>query len=992
MKVLKIILVSILLIFITTYLAFLFMLPNTINLNRYAPQMTKIIQDNIGFRAELNGLKLKTAWNLSAGAMIDKIDLKYSTGEKFAQINGMQIRLSLIPFLFGNIKIDKVDVDKILLNIELDKKGDGHKMNLGRNYSHRLITTQSNYFKNLLISQTFNCSANMPNISVKKYRISLLSGSNNYTLKGEDLKISDFVLNKKIKLKTEGGLILNGKKQISYNISVFSKVLPKLGNRDIMQSNIIKVFEDLHKYNAKANINADLKIGNKFNIDGEINLDNILFTLGGKTFPQSDLKLNFSGNRVKIDSNFYTDVKSKALITGLFKFSKNGEHKSVDLQVLSEHTNIENTVLMAKTILRTFGMKNLDKISASGFAKANFSLKSDFKKIQSNGYLQIKDTNITDKLRNISLNSINADVDFSQNAVQIKQAKAKFNGQPINIIGIVDKNANADISVFAEKLQLKGVLLTSGNAKILKENDILSGKINIKANLKGRLDKAIPKINVIISNVNLKNKKTKTQIKLAKAVINTGLLKNTGKAELTDFKIIPNFSTIISIPKINLTFDKQDLIMEKTYLYVGNIKTNFSGKIVDLNLAPHLKSVNINIPNQISVPIAGYSGSNIAIKGDLTLDGDLNNPEIKGLFIIPLIRVPSASAIIKNTTLKFDKNININCSQVQIFGITSSNITSDVIFKNNFLYLSNLRGDAYFGKIGGNINYDLKNKKTILDLQGRNLSANPAMIGLTGRDNDINGKLDFDTNVSMIGNSRDELLHSVKGKTNFIISNGEMGVLGKFEHLLYAQNVISNNVFKTTLNVVVKAITVKNTGVYKYMKGKIEFSNGWANVDWIKTSGPSMSLYITGRCYLPDNTANLIILGRISDDVVRILGPIGEFSMDKAISYIPKIGEITSFFASQFTVNPDYENTSMIPYLTPKTEFQTKEFKVLIDGEIQKQNSVKSFKWISRPMVVPPMNKQYISPYQAPTGPANPSAQVPAQIPDFVKKLPNLKN
>ena len=188
MKVLKIILVSILLIFITTYLAFLFMLPNTINLNRYAPQMTKIIQDNIGFRAELNGLKLKTAWNLSAGAMIDKIDLKYSTGEKFAQINGMQIRLSLIPFLFGNIKIDKVDVDKILLNIELDKKGDGHKMNLGRNYSHRLITTQSNYFKNLLISQTFNCSANMPNISVKKYRISLLSGSNNYTLKGEDLK------------------------------------------------------------------------------------------------------------------------------------------------------------------------------------------------------------------------------------------------------------------------------------------------------------------------------------------------------------------------------------------------------------------------------------------------------------------------------------------------------------------------------------------------------------------------------------------------------------------------------------------------------------------------------------------------------------------------------------------------------------------------------------------------------------------------------------
>ena len=110
-----------------------------------------------------------------------------------------------------------------------------------------------------------------------------------------------------------------------------------------------------------------------------------------------------------------------------------------------------------------------------------------------------------------------------------------------------------------------------------------------------------------------------------------------------------------------------------------------------------------------------------------------------------------------------------------------------------------------------------------------------------------------------------------------------MGALGKFEHLLYAQNIISNNIFKGSLNLIANAVTVKNTGVYKYMKGKISLANGWANIDWIKTSGPSMSLYITGRYYMPDNDANLVVLGRISDDVVRILGPIGEFSVNKAI-------------------------------------------------------------------------------------------------------------
>ncbi len=36
-----------------------------------------------------------------------------------------------------------------------------------------------------------------------------------------------------------------------------------------------------------------------------------------------------------------------------------------------------------------------------------------------------------------------------------------------------------------------------------------------------------------------------------------------------------------------------------------------------------------------------------------------------------------------------------------------------------------------------------------------------------------------------------------------------MGVLGKFEHLLYAQNIISNNIFKSSLNLVARAITAK---------------------------------------------------------------------------------------------------------------------------------------------------------------------------------------
>ena len=152
-----------------------------------------------------------------------------------------------------------------------------------------------------------------------------------------------------------------------------------------------------------------------------------------------------------------------------------------------------------------------------------------------------------------------------------------------------------------------------------------------------------------------------------------------------------------------------------------------------------------------------------------------------------------------------------------------------------------------------------------------------------------------------------------------------------------------------------------------------------------------MSLYLTGRCYMPEQIANLTILGRLSDDVVRIMGPIGEFSVSKAISYIPKIGEISSYYIDQMTTNPNYENTSQIPDLTPKTEFPTKEFKVLIDGDIHKQSSVKSFKWISSPKIGQPEGQPVQQIYSQPE--VQPEPQKPtAEVPEFVNRLPDLKN
>lgn len=1232
MKTFKIILLSTISIFavilLAIYLAFLFVLPNSIDLNQYSPQITQEIEKATGFQVQIKGLKVKTAWNLSGGALIDRTDLKYpksfNNGEKFAQINGLEVKLSLLPLFFGQIRIDSVDLDKIIMNLKVQKSGKFLiEQCLPKNLGQKPVSVDKVPFP-------LQFSPDMPTIRVKKYKVSFIDipTGKSYAIKGINLDVSDFVLEKKIKVNAKGDLILDGRKQIAYDLSVFSKILPVFDSKKPPEFNFIGVFKDLYKYNMKANIKSDLKISGKpedVNVDGNIDLDKVSFTIGGKTLPQSNLELKFKGDKVKINSDFYTAVDKRASITGVFD---NGRKKSIDLKVSSRKTDIGNTFLIANNILQMFGNKNLNGISADGVLSADFKVKSDFKKVQSSGFLKVNNANITDKLHNVSLKSICADIDFSQNAVHIIKSSAKLGSEPILVKGTINADANADLSVFAENLQLKGLLATLGKMQILNENDIQSGLISVKASIKGRLDKAMPTIDATVSNVSLKNKPNNVLVKISgakvKAVSNGK--KTKGSAELVGLKLFPsNGIKAVTLPKASLNFDEKDLAINNSSLYLNNSKIAVFGKIKDYstekpkaditahglmyasdiksllpksnqagvlaagkiplivritgngkydinaqmlanksnhltvfdintlrgktslinaqltligndlnireialyafksnkglsqnmraNLAngtkvafvigkvsdintsnPKFKDVGISVPNQVTTSIPGYVGSNAHIKGDLSIDGTFKNPDVKGYLTIPSVYIPTMKTNLRNLVVHFNKNtINLNCPEAMVAdsimefntvilnnfskgiiaktvdidatninldslsavlaklpqnangpgvslgatilsgkseisrfktgNIIATNVSSDISMKNNLLKMSNLRADSYLGKIGGTITYNLVYNNIGLNLQGRNLSAGPAIKALTGRP-DVAGQLDFDSKISMTGGSREQLLRTLKGNNNFIISNGKMGSLGKLEHLLYAQNIVSNSVLGTSLNVIARAVMVKNTGYYKYIKGKMTFSNGWSNISYIKTSGPSMSMYITGRFNLLNNTANLVILGRISNDVVRILGPLGDLSMDKMLLSIPKIGTITSILLNQVTTNPVYENVSMIPPLTPKTEMPTKEFKVILDGGIDSQSSVKSFKWLSNPKLpaekvaprtypqvgqaVKSISKnvqegakdawQQVAPIKTPGNFSQtypnyhpPVAKPTPNVPDFVKSLPDLK-
>ncbi len=1160
-KFLKILSFTFIFILLALYSAFLFVVPNFVDINKYEPQIRKAVQDNTGFLINTEDIKLSTGWNLSAGLKTGRIDFLYPNNEKFFQANNFEIKLSLIPLLMKNIIIDSISADNLILKMKVEKDGTFY-------IEKFLPKTDNNKSENTEISTDLpfglKISDIMPIICAKKYSISLIDTQTNksYSVSGNDFKISDFVLNDKIKIQTNGQISLEKEKQITYDINLLSKVMPKVenNNQQVQNNNekfdILYYLKTLKTIHLLADVKADLKLtGDIDNIktDGNLDITGLSLKVKNKQLPKSYIKTTFSGNKVSINSNLNTSDTENININGFLKYGKN---QYIDLTTKSDKISLSNMFDIISSFLPVFGMDEFKGITANGDLKANFTIRSDFKKIDSSGYLKIKNANIFYNAFNIAVKEINSDIDFSRNQIDIKNSSAKVNGAPITLAGAINTNAYANLSLKADKLPIKGLFATFGMVNVLKDNNINSGIISLDAKLKGNLTKTKPQINVLLENVNIYNKPLKTSIILNNGksdITFTNDNKINGNILITALKINSADFGAYSLPSTKLTFDDKDFNIQPSDIYFNNSKIDFKGKIKDyasknnsvniqvygLLVAKDLKTlipkeykndiltagklpfilringnldsqsitgqilsnqtnyfsygtvnslynkttltnlvmtlannnlkitdlslnvlnsnkglsedfnanlngstkittisgninnlqnkyqtlnnIKVNLPYTLSISIPTLKSSNIKVNGNLNINGTTLNPVITGQLSLPAATFPTLKTTVKNLTLALNKNnINLNCPSLTVsdsvisltsiidnnfnkgikiksmdfvsknlnldtmlaalsnlpqnsvgqgtdLGVTLSNgkgkldrfslgglngynITSNFNIVDNVLNLSNIVGFAYNGKIAGSAEYNIIFGNLKINLQGRGLSAEPALADFTKVSNLLSGSLDFDTNnIRLIAGTETQMMQSLKGDVTFIVSNGQMGTLGKLENLLYAQNILGNNLLKNSLGSIAKAVSIKKTGEFKYLKGKMTFLNGWANINTFQTSGPAMSLYSTGKYNLLNNTINASVLGRLSNDVVEVLGPIGEFSFNKLLSYIPKIGQVSSAMINEMTIKPIGENLSMLPDLTPKQTGETKAFKVILNGGIESTNSIKSFKWISNP-------------------------------------------
>ena len=500
------------------------------------------------------------------------------------------------------------------------------------------------------------------------------------------------------------------------------------------------------------------------------------------------------------------------------------------------------------------------------------------------------------------------------------------------------------------------------------------------------------------------------QIEVIKAILldEPAILNLNSKLENNSLKIDD-----LSLMPLN---DKNSKLIQK-----GNKKIIISGNIDNLN-APEFKNLRIYIPQPVNICLNDILAQ---IKGDIFVNGKLAEPEIVGQITAQNAIVQYMQLVANNLSVDFNKNIAVvNAPSLKV-GDTSAGvnatvstnfkneilvknlnvkskyfntdtllmykdrflsaypisvasgkfyserasvtlynsplyltaINSDFSLKNNLIKMTNLSSEAYNGKMAGNLELNLKDESFKTNLQARGVSAAPIFDLIAIHKDTVSGAMDFDT--SMSGNLSSK--QSLNGNIKFVVHNGHMGTLGKLEHLLYAQNVIADNMLRTSLSVVTKAITLKDTGLFKYLRGDIAMKNGIANVNLLQSQGPLMSLFIKGQYYPMTDYAKLTVLGRLSDEIVSGLGSFGEFSFNKLMIMLT---------GDDSKLNLKVDDIDKLPQLPMKN---TKEFRTVINGILEKPSSVIQFNWISytqkslRQKEVPMSNEK---------------------VPDFIEALP----
>lgn len=291
----------------------------------------------------------------------------------------------------------------------------------------------------------------------------------------------------------------------------------------------------------------------------------------------------------------------------------------------------------------------------------------------------------------------------------------------------------------------------------------------------------------------------------------------------------------------------------------------------------------------------------------------------------------------------------INLRKIKTGNIIVKDTMGRISLLKNILYIKNLKASPLDGNVFGEISIDLIPLEIVAKLSGKDFDVEKVLLDVMDMKDTLSGDMNFIADISFRGATIEEQMQTMKGYVDFNIKDGQLGPFGKFENFLMADNIRENAFFSSTIGSIITNIVTFDTSRYNSLFGHLTFEDGFAKVSPIKSQGNVMSLYIKGDVGLLDNSADLILRGKLGSAFSDKLGPLANINPVNLIKNTPGLNVVLAKTFSIFCEAVSEEEMNALPPLGEgKSDDYATKFQIKLRGDTRKPlKMIKSFKWLA---------------------------------------------
>ena len=717
----------------------------------------------------------------------------------------------------------------------------------------------------------------------------------------------------------------------------------------------IKLDKNIYVNNLKINAPADSSMFINGNINNIFQKRNINLSFDAQNFDLSFLNkykdLNLKIKELDKIFNVYENFKGSCNCCLKIK------NESVNGLITINDLRFNHSILKFPIVINTSNiemMKNriIIKSLTGEIDKTPIFLKSEISNFYNpyiKGYFTFK---LTDNLVTKAINSfmvyplkVKGDINVLTDFV--------FYDNNLNISPILRLNEGSDISYMGANIgdedylrEIRSIILFENKKIDLKNLEYLK-YVKTQNNKKNPLKMICIRGNILnykdIKNVYFNNIHIKTEKPLNSRLLNIIFKKSIFKegifncdiklnGKIQDPKIVgyldilnanmPLYGT--KIKTLNMQFKSDNSI---------NINSNGSTLNSDFEFDTHIKN-NINSP--LKVDSLNFHLTNLNLSEAINFISRATNSQKREFNTILVSNNIDDMKFKANFDNIIIENANLHIDNVLIRNEIGKNFLANLKKDNDGIFrIEKLRIEGLGGNLFGRVDYNLKTNKINTSLKLNNLDANMSAKFLLDVENQIQGRLNGDVNLITSGETEEERIKNLDGDINFEINDGRLPKLGSLEYLLRAGNVIKRGPLGLTINNIIDLVVPIKTGYFARIKGNLIIKDSQVKDINIYSQGENMSVYVNGNYNYINMDAKMNVYGKLSPSAISLLGPIGNASISSLFSIIGK----ESIY--------DDNNLKKIPTLVKNDKMEAcRYFEAVVDGDINSNDYVKSFKWI----------------------------------------------